>query len=89
MIETEDEFHLVKAIVLAGPDILEKVVASPRISEKLNFTSMTHHQAFDFALREDQHKNGINHVPPNSLPHLCQRNMSMMTFSEKESFGKR
>jgi len=52
-------------------DNLEKVVASPSISEKLNFTSMTPHQAFTLVSREGQNKKGINHVPPKSLPHLC------------------
>uniref|UniRef100_M1DKQ3 Uncharacterized protein n=1 Tax=Solanum tuberosum TaxID=4113 RepID=M1DKQ3_SOLTU len=63
---------MVKVIVPADLDNLEKVVASPSISEKLNFTSMTPHQAFAFVSREGQNNKGINHIPPKSLPHLCQ-----------------
>ena len=70
MIEMEDELCMVKEIVLTGADNLEKVVASSNMSDKINFTSMTHHKAFAFVSREDQHNNEINHVPPKYLPHL-------------------
>lgn len=72
MIEMEDELCMVKEIVLTGADNLEKVVASSNMSDKINFTSMTHHKAFAFVSREDQHNNEINHVPPKYLPHLGQ-----------------
>lgn len=53
------------------PDNFEKIVGSPSIIEKLNFTSMTLHKAFASMSREGSKKNGINHVPPKSLPCLC------------------
>lgn len=70
MIKTEDEWCTVKEIVPFGPDNLEKVVASPSIIEKYNFTSMTSHQVVASVSREGQNGRQINHVPPTSLPHL-------------------
>ena len=72
MIEKQDDRCMVKSRVLVGPNKLEKLVASPSISEKVNSTSMTSHQVFASVSREGQNKKGINHVLPNSLPHLCQ-----------------
>ena len=40
--------------------------------EKHNFTSMTSHQVVASLSKESQNKREINHVPPNSIPHLCQ-----------------
>ncbi|KAH0692342.1 hypothetical protein KY285_019439 [Solanum tuberosum] len=72
MIETEDKWCMTKMIVPTGLDNLEKVVASPSISEKLNFTITTPHRAFALMSGEGQNKKGIDHVPPKSLPHLRQ-----------------
>lgn len=60
---------IAKAIVWVGTDKHENVVSSPSI---IGFTSMKLHKAFAFVSRKGQNKKGINHVPPNSLPHLCQ-----------------
>uniref|UniRef100_M1DKP9 Uncharacterized protein n=1 Tax=Solanum tuberosum TaxID=4113 RepID=M1DKP9_SOLTU len=87
MIETEDEWCTVKAIVPTGPDYLEKIVASPSISEKLNFTSMIPHQAFASVAREGQNKKGINHSPPKSLPYLCQ-SFLVEEYANDDGFGE-
>ena len=56
MIETEDEWCMVNVIVQTGPENLEKIVASLRISKKINFKSMTPHQAFASMSRQGQNK---------------------------------
>ncbi|KAK4737568.1 hypothetical protein R3W88_001265 [Solanum pinnatisectum] len=54
MIEMDDEWCRGKTIAPVGPDYLEKIVASPSIIEKLNFTITTLHQAFALVSREGQ-----------------------------------
>ena len=88
MIETQDDRCMVKSRVLVGPNKLEKLVASPSISEKVNSTSMTSHQVVASLSREGLSKKGINYVSPKSLPHLCQSYLieeyEMMIVLEKE-----
>lgn len=71
MIETKDAWSMAKAIVPVDPNNLEKIVASPSIVEKLNFTSMIFHQDFASVSIKDQFKKVINHFRPKSLPRLC------------------
>uniref|UniRef100_M1DGW6 Gag-pro n=1 Tax=Solanum tuberosum TaxID=4113 RepID=M1DGW6_SOLTU len=87
MIETEEEWCTTKAIVPAGPDNLERVIASSSMNEKLNFTSVTPHQAFALVSREGQNKKGINRVPPKSLPHFCQ-SFLVEEYANDDDFGE-
>ncbi|TMW98989.1 hypothetical protein EJD97_003222 [Solanum chilense] len=57
MIETEDEFCMVKVIVPTGPKNLEEIIGSPSIIEKLNFSSMTLRQTFASLSREEEYAN--------------------------------
>ena len=88
MIEMEDELFMVNTIVLAGADNLEKVVAFLSMSGKLYFTSMTHHQAFSFVSREDQHKNGIHQVTLKPLPYLGE-SLPVEECAKDDSLGER